>query len=42
MLDATAGAAEGHDIADFARTFKDACTPPQCTPLTLRDIKRGA
>jgi hypothetical protein len=42
MLDATEDAAEGNDIADYARTFKDACTPPECTPITLRDIKRGA
>jgi hypothetical protein len=42
MLDATDGAAEGHDIADFARTFTDACTQAQCTPITLREIRRGA
>jgi hypothetical protein len=42
MLDATVHAAQGHDIAAFARTFEDACTPPACAPITLRDIKRGA
>jgi hypothetical protein len=42
MLHATEHAAEGHDIADFARTFKDACASPECSPLTLHDIKRGA
>ena len=42
MLDATERAAEGNDIADFARTFKDACALPDCRRITLRDIKRGA
>jgi hypothetical protein len=41
-LSATEHSEEGHDIADFIRTFKDACTPPVCTPITLRDVKRGA
>jgi hypothetical protein len=42
MLNATERAKEGNDIADYARTFKDACTPPGCTPIALSDIKRGA
>ena len=42
MLDATEHSAEGNDIADFTRTFKDACKLPGCTPITLRQIKRGA
>src|SRR5258706_9059285 len=42
MLHATKGAPEGHDIADFVRTFTDACTQPPCEPITLSHIKRGA
>jgi hypothetical protein len=42
MLDATEHSPEGNDIADFARTFRDACAPPQCTRITLRDIQRSA
>src|SRR5947207_6697517 len=42
MLDATNHAPEGHDVADFTRTFADACRAPDCTPVSLRAIKRGA
>jgi len=42
MLDATERSAEGNDIADFTRSFKEACKLPACSPITLRQIKRGA
>ena len=42
MLDATADSEEGHDVADFVRTFEKACTRPDCHPITLRDLHRGA
>ena len=42
MLDATEDSEEGHDVGDFFRTFKKACTRPDCHPITLRDLRRGA
>jgi len=42
MLHATDHSVEGHDVADFVRTFRDACEQPACTPIPLSDIKRGA
>jgi hypothetical protein len=42
MFDATVHAPEGHDVADFSRTFADACRAPGCTPISIRTIKQGA
>src|SRR5439155_21530269 len=42
MLDATEEWEEGHDVGDFFRTFEKACTRPDCRPITLRDLHRGA
>jgi len=42
MLNATEHAKEGNDIADFVRSFRDACEAPACNLIRLRDIQRGA
>jgi hypothetical protein len=42
MLGATGQSEEGHDVADFFRTFKKACAEPGCTPITFGDLRRGA
>lgn len=42
MLSATVRSEEGHDVADFFRTFKDACGSPDCQRITLGDLRNGA
>jgi hypothetical protein len=42
ILGATEHSKEGHDVADFFRSFKKACTPPECKPVTLGDLRNGA
>jgi hypothetical protein len=42
MLSASGHSQEGHDVADFWKTFGDACITPACTPITLNEIKHGA
>ena len=42
MLSATVRSEEGHDVADFFRTFKEACGSPDCQPITLGDLRNGA
>lgn len=42
ILTASAHSAEGHDVADFLETFRDACKAPSCTPLTKREVQRAA
>jgi hypothetical protein len=42
ILGASEQSKEGHDVADFFRTFRDACKPPGCKPITLSDLKKGA
>ncbi len=33
---------EGHDVADFLRTFREACAPPGCQPPSRSGVKRGS
>jgi hypothetical protein len=42
ILTASAHSAEGHDVADFLETFRDACKAPACRPITKRDVQRAA
>lgn len=42
ILTASPDSAEGHDVADFLETFRDACKAPACTPVTKRDVQRAA
>jgi hypothetical protein len=42
MLNATGQSPAGDDVADFFRTFREACKPPGCKPITLSDLKKGA
>jgi len=42
ILDATEFEREGHDVADFVRTMAESCKAPSCTPITLKDLQRGA
>jgi hypothetical protein len=42
ILDATQFSREGNDIADFAKTMKDACAPPACDPIGLGELQDRA
>jgi hypothetical protein len=42
ILTASAHSADGHDVADFLETFREACKGPACTPVTRRDVQRRA
>lgn len=42
MQTASERSSEGHDVAEFLRTVRDACAPPSCVPVTEKDLKRRA
>jgi hypothetical protein len=42
ILSASERSSEGHDVAAFLRTVREACTAPLCTPITERSLKRRA
>jgi hypothetical protein len=41
ILTASPNSSKGHDVADFLERFEEACRAP-CSPLTRRDVQRGA